>query len=358
MVVALTPLAAAQIEAARPEAGLPAEARPTVELTPLVAALDSPDVDRRIEATRVLANAPGVTLPQLETALRDPGLSLEQRRRLMAAARQRFFDGPRAAMGVSNSDPVGGRAPVVIRPTQVGFHAMDVLRIGDRLESIDGVRLESWDHCRCVIISHDPGDEVDLGIIRDGVPMQVKCRLGRYDDLGQGLGADVVAAAWALRSAPYASLESGRPVAIESGIDPAAWTERPRTGANGRRLRVTPEDESGTRLTAGGESRGGTADDAFGGVFVPQPGRQFQIGNRRAFDERFEREQIQSQIGGLRRQHELIQAVTDAHRATLADAALPAAERAQLLEEIAQNENVLAELRILIEQLEARRRPR
>jgi hypothetical protein len=332
---------------------------PPVDIGPLIADLDAPEVARRLHATDTLTGSPGVTLPHLEAALLEPGLSLEQRRRLLAAAKRRFFSEPRAAMGVSNRDAGlgGGRAPIIVQPTQAGFHAMEVLRADDRLESIDGVRLESWDHCRCVIISHDPGDVVELGIVRGGTPMQVKVRLGRYDDLRQTLSADVVGAAWALRSAPYSSLESGRPVAIESGIDPAAWFDRPRS-ENSRRLRTAPDDDGGARLTAGGESRGGAGDDLFGGVFLHQPGRQFQIGNRRAFDERVEREQVQSQIRGLRQQHELIKAVADANRAALADDRLPAAERARLLEELGQHEAVLAELRNLIDQLEAAQRPR
>lgn len=115
----------------------------------------------------------------LEMAHR-PDFSLETRTRLIGALRQRFMNSPRAAMGIQ----FGGVTPVgvIIGHAFDGFPSRDLrlLQPQDIITAIEGVRLDAQltqqgdstrvqELVRAIILSHEPGEQVRLSIIRPGL---------------------------------------------------------------------------------------------------------------------------------------------------------------------------------------------
>ncbi len=200
-------------------------------LDQLVSDLDSMDAARRLQATGVLSDSPDLALRDLEPILLRPDLSPEQRTRLLTAAKNRFQSEPRAALGVEFDIELPEEAGVHLRRTIPGFAAADILRAGDRIDYVDGVRLAGREHIRAMIISRDPGDTLSLGVLRNGSLITVEVPLGRFRDLDDPLsgrsGNSMIGAAlvraWAIRSEPYAALEHANTRTIDSGLTPAAW---------------------------------------------------------------------------------------------------------------------------------------
>lgn len=254
------------------------------EVAELVAALGSSDVRTRIGATEELRGREDLTLASLEEALAAEGLSAEQRQRLASAAMERFFRGPRAAMGVQwRPDP--NATEVVLQMTVPGFHSSDVLEPGDRLEAIAGTPVTDDRRLRATIISHDPGETVEVALVRQGEPMRVQVRLGNFDDLHNGRpDAHTFATAWAMRAerrraAPDASV-------LDAGLAPDEWLGADardpglagdaRVRAGGRILPGHPargDNGEEAALVAGGEAR----LDAEGRGAVARRAQQFQI---------------------------------------------------------------------------------
>lgn len=240
-------------------------------LADLVARLDSTDVADRNTASELLASSRAVSLRDIETALRDPALSSEQRQRLIVVAERRFREEPRAAIGISFArDGVS----TVVNEVEPGFPAAAFLQPGDRIESINGLRIGKRDDLRPRVFQYDPGDEVTLGVVRNQVSSQVRIRLGSYaahrNVGGQALGRDELDAAWALRSAPYAQANGALSPPIDGGaapvvflIDGAADQEEPeivhrfQTGLF--RDEALERDEAAAVI--GGQSRGVTAPE-------------------------------------------------------------------------------------------------
>lgn len=171
-------------------AALSAHAVPPPPFDRLVERLNSDTYQTREQATQDIASAAsGVRLKQIEAQLKLPTLTLEQRTRLLVAAEHIFMREPRAALGVSWAGPNGlptGRG-VTVSGCVPGFEAATVLKPGDILRAIDGAPVEDGGYrdqdLRYEIVSRDPGDELRLSIIRGGEPMQVVCRVGKFDDL-------------------------------------------------------------------------------------------------------------------------------------------------------------------------------
>lgn len=238
------------------------------EVAELVAALGSSDVRVRTAATAELRDRNDLTLAGLEAALADPALTPEQRRRLNGAALDRFLREPRAAMGVQ-WQPQANPSAVVLSLTLEGFHSSEVLKPGDRLEAIDDIPVSNDLRLRATIISHDPGDTVEVALVRAGEPMKVRVRLGSFDDLRNGPPpSPTFAVAWALRS-ERRGLRAPQGAIIDAGLAAEDWRgtpAQPREVAGGARLqgggrlvatRPRPDDESDIVLVAGGEARAG-----------------------------------------------------------------------------------------------------
>ncbi|MDX2114930.1 MAG: PDZ domain-containing protein [Planctomycetota bacterium] len=164
----------------------PASASPS-ELGDLLPRLDAGTWAEREQASDALLSlVRGAGIPPAEMreavveALRTGELSLEQRVRLMSALRRAFALSPRGALGVRFSDnPAAGG--VAVMQVVAGFPARDLnlLRDGDFVTHADGISLSQGLNLemdangqlgrslfRRIIISHDPGEEILLRVVR------------------------------------------------------------------------------------------------------------------------------------------------------------------------------------------------
>lgn len=224
--------------------------------------LDAASVQTRIEAQTRLANDSGVSLKQIEAFLKAGHLSAEQRERLLAAAYAHFVNEPRGAMGIrpSNTFEQRGAALDVAQPQ---FPAAAVLRTGDRITAADGLPIDTFEALRAVILSHDPGDEVPVTLVRASATLNVSVKLGSFGDLkdpnrtsGGRPDSASLAQAWAVRARPYREAGDGAP--IPCSVPVTAWTQASFDETEPSPVRVADGDISHTSVIAGGEARGGT----------------------------------------------------------------------------------------------------
>lgn len=218
----------------------------------VLAGLDADDPVVRERASRSIeSDGSRVSLTSIERTLRRGDLTPEQRRRLLAAAFERFRDpSGRAGMGVA-FDFVALENGLRLGTIVPDFPAAAVLRQGDRVLKFDGVSLRDREHAIAMIVARDPGDEVSLGIVRGGEPMTVTVRLGRRDALDNPTPVEgsILAEAWAIRSAAFTAPERSTPI-IDGGITRSAWEPADSPGENPSLV-----------VTAGGEGRGGIDPD-------------------------------------------------------------------------------------------------
>ncbi|MEO1583850.1 MAG: PDZ domain-containing protein [Planctomycetota bacterium] len=220
----------------------------------LVASLDSPSfVDREL-AMRALQAGEGIALESIEAALIAGDLSVEQRRRLMQAARRRFWTSPRAAMGIVLGDVTD--LGLQIQGTTAGFDAAEMLEAGDIIASIDGVAIRSLGDLQVAIVANAPGEVVPVVYLRDGAREESDIRLGSWGALGSGDArprVEVMELAWAYRSRAYGPLVTAQPVP-SLGVPPRGEASDLPAGARRGVRRDRP--------VAGGEARDGAADAA------------------------------------------------------------------------------------------------
>ena len=329
-------------------------ARPSINGEPanaavsrLVRDLDSQDPKVREEASRELTTSTELSLKDLERSLhgeRGSTLSPEQRYRLFAAAFRRFRSPgePRAAMGVQFDESVR-EAGVRLQGTVDGFHSHEALRSGDRIESIGGVRVRDRAHAVAIIVSHDPGDEAEIGLVRDGVPLRVRIRMGARAALNNavGLTLDALNDAWSIRAARYgesAGVEPGR--IVDCGLPPAAWPEP-----------TEQAPRNGAAAAAGGEARGAPDPVLLARALDGARGRP-----RRFPALRFEGPQAAEQIGQtiqmLRDQAGVIESVIARNEVLLRDPNLSAPRRVQIQQEVDMLRTQLGDLRRAIDDLQ------
>lgn len=200
-----------------------------LDLTPLLRALDSPRLEEREAAQAELASNSSITLREVLGLLGEvTALSPEQRARLIGIAREMFVDSPRAAMGVQFGGTV--EQGVAIQSAVEGFDSARVLKPGDAILAVDGEPV-TQSRLRAIIISHDPGEALELKIRRIGEggreeTLDATVTLGSMNRLARGGGyVDVgtLIDAWRerLSRAGVADGPAGRP--IETGVDQAAW---------------------------------------------------------------------------------------------------------------------------------------
>ncbi len=131
-----------------------------------VAALDSSVFNERSEASRVLTDA-SVAPEQLFAVLDRETLSTEQRERLLAVVREKVIALPRGALGIRmqpSGDPQ--RPGVEIIMLLPGMPASTVLKVGDRIEEIDGKPITNSNDLVDLIQSRLPGESVKLRVAR------------------------------------------------------------------------------------------------------------------------------------------------------------------------------------------------
>lgn len=222
-------------------------------LVSLAASLDHPSLQVREAALAEILSDSSITLTMIESIMESGKLMLpdapptplspEQQKRLETIGMARFSQLPRAAMGVqfapfdSRSNGVEITAPID------RFDAKRVLEPGDIIQKIGVLFITRQDQLRTAIISHEPGDEVELQILRAGEQLTVTLFLGHRAALeeqnralrgGQNnrnwAGVDTIdtltlQAAWKLRTdrvlAAKRAAENAAP--IDSGLSEAQW---------------------------------------------------------------------------------------------------------------------------------------
>lgn len=250
----------------------------TIEgMTGLITRLDSESWAEREEAFRELQAHPAATEDRLAELAKNEAFSLEQRRRLAGAVRERFINSPRGAIGIQFA-PGTSTEPAIIDEARPNFPAgqLGLLRSGDRIDAVDGIELAPKpdpnvppQRVRAVfnnfddparrklisyVVSRNPGDEITLRIRRpigparidvgnnlnalagDAPPpmefetLEVKVPLGSYDDLHPipAQRQQVALQAWPNRAAKL-GLSDMDPPLITSNVDPEVWNRaRPR----------------------------------------------------------------------------------------------------------------------------------
>jgi|GEM_PF-4060788 len=194
-------------------------------------------------------------LKDLETFLADPTLSPERRTRLLIVARERFLDSPRAAIGIRFNQQEDSLVTIdmVVR----GFPSFGVLREGDTIRTIDDEPIQARTDLRSLIISHDPGDHVRMGLTRDGKDITLDVVLGDFSmHDNPGLQRYELLQAWAIRVMRLTG--DADPGAVDSPLDPEGWADalepvgaRPRSNSRTNAM----SRRAASRLAVGGQIR-------------------------------------------------------------------------------------------------------
>ncbi len=131
-----------------------------------VAELDSREFARR-EAASAKLRAKSVTAEVIFAILSKAELSVEQRERLLTIAQEKVLALPRGALGLRMQPSGDVRNPgVEVLLLLPGMPAERVLKIGDRIERIDGQPLATSSDLVEIIQSKLPGESVRLSVAR------------------------------------------------------------------------------------------------------------------------------------------------------------------------------------------------
>jgi len=138
------------------------------------------------------------------------GLTPEQTARLETIVHTRFSNAPRAALGVGFArelQPNNQPRPIAVTLESVkqDFPCAATLKPGDIIRVVDGFELPPTggdDHVRTAILSHLPGEELELVIERDNRRSFVRIPLGDFARLNAPMpSATILKRAWELRRA-------------------------------------------------------------------------------------------------------------------------------------------------------------
>jgi hypothetical protein len=153
--------------------------------------LGSDDLAERERASELLANVAMWDEAILAKACELPGVCAERRSRLRAAIYERFLNSPRPAVGITMG--AAATSGILVERLQPGFPAGRVLRARDEILVIGGVDLRPTKSDQkplmAAIASFDPGDTVDLMVLREGREIDLQIELGSFDDLNQQVRA-------------------------------------------------------------------------------------------------------------------------------------------------------------------------
>lgn len=231
------------------------DTRPPVE--EMVEWLDSPVFAARQQALVALLERRDLDLVEIDAWRSREDLSPEQRLRLDELALQVFARGPRAALGISF--PPDDRGGVRIMDVVAGFAAADLLVPGDRILTADGVPLSRQAMLRAAILSHAPGEHLELTVERGGEILDISVPLGSFGNLRGAAtprASDLVAA-WSLRQSRrgVATLLGTpiRPEPVELGGE-AGGGDAPEPGSAAW-LAVYASSDAPSGLLVGGQPR-------------------------------------------------------------------------------------------------------
>ncbi len=178
----------------------------------VIGMLDSPLFAARRQALVSLLERRDLTLAEVDSWRSRDDLSPEQRLRLDELALQVFARGPRAALGISF--PQDDRGGVRIMSVVAGFPAADLLVAGDRVLTADGIPLTRQATLRAAILSHSPGEILELRVERDGETLDIAVPLGSFGNLSGAASprpSDLVAA-WTLRQTRNEAARPSEPI--------------------------------------------------------------------------------------------------------------------------------------------------
>ncbi len=183
--------------------------------------LGSDDLAERERASELLANVAMWDEEILAKACELPEVCSERRARLRDAIYTRFLNSPRPAIGIRMAP--GAESGIRVERLEAGFPAGKTLRANDEILVIGGVDLRptktDQGPLMAAIASFDPGDLVDVLVLREGREIELQIELGSWDDLNQQARArqnEVMRRALALRMHRKGydlDSDTGRPIA-------------------------------------------------------------------------------------------------------------------------------------------------
>ncbi|MBL4810106.1 MAG: PDZ domain-containing protein [Phycisphaerales bacterium] len=184
-------------------------------LVKLIKLLDDESWEVRERATRMIGDAnEGFELAMLAEVIakgstNDPdrgGLSSEAMSRLRIAARELFGQTPKAGLGVGFGAVRDGGVEISTVVKEVDrFPAAGMLMPGDLIVGADGRALTTSEELRAVILSHEPGQTLNLLIQRGEQVLDMDLPLGSYRllagaaPIGRGIADRAIAIRWARR---------------------------------------------------------------------------------------------------------------------------------------------------------------
>lgn len=151
------------------------------EVIGIVTMIDSPIQGNVGIGFAVPSNTAKRVLPQLEAGAQlEPAWLGISGMDLDPATAQRF--GLRGTSGVVVLDVVAGSpaAEAGLRPARVSDN--DLAALGDVILGIDGERIRDFADLAARIAAHQPGDTVELLILRDGQEQTIRIKLGRWPE--------------------------------------------------------------------------------------------------------------------------------------------------------------------------------
>lgn len=190
--------------------GAGAEVISQSDLVGLIDSLGAPEFVIREAATDRLESFDGPIEAMIRDHLTTGDLSHEQLARIETVLESRFRAAPRAALGVGfklarQANNRVRQIPVILGKVLAGFPCSATLRLGDIIRVVDGFELPATgggDRVRTAILSHLPGEELELLIERNGRRSFLRIPLGEYARLNNPMPTEaMLKSAWALRKA-------------------------------------------------------------------------------------------------------------------------------------------------------------
>ena len=148
----------------------------------LIELLDDESWIVREQATATLSNpGEGFTLDRLADVLARDDLSTETRTRVQIAARDLFGQTTKAGLGVGFGAARDGGVEIGTVVEEVDqFPAAKMLAPGDLIMSADGHALRDSNELRALILSHEPGESLNVLVERVGKVLDLDLPLGSF----------------------------------------------------------------------------------------------------------------------------------------------------------------------------------
>lgn len=201
---------------------------PERRINDLVALLDDESWVVREQSTAMLGDPnEGFELSMLAEALQRGDLNAEQRMRLHIAARALFNQLPKAGLGVGFGAIRDGGVEIGTVVADVDrFPAAGMLVPGDLIVGGDGQTLVSSDDLRSLILSHEPGERLNLLVQRGDDVLDLDLPLGSYKlltgaaPIGRAIADRAIEIRWARRGITIPSSKR-----VGEGISPEDWVQ-------------------------------------------------------------------------------------------------------------------------------------